>query len=88
MGDQQHRYIEVALQRLHQFEDLRLDRDIERGGRLIGDQELRLADQRHGDHHALAQAARQFMRILREALLRPTDAHLLQHVEHPGSGLR
>jgi hypothetical protein len=40
-----------------QVEDLRLDGDVERRGGLVGDQQVRVADQRHGDHDALAQAA-------------------------------
>ena len=32
---------EVALQVLEQVEDLRLDRDVERGDRLVGDEQLR-----------------------------------------------
>jgi hypothetical protein len=37
--------------------DLRLDGDVERGGRLVGDQHFRIAGERHGDHGALAHAA-------------------------------
>ena len=40
-----------------QVEQLRLDRDIERRRRLVRDQELRLARERHRDHRALAHAA-------------------------------
>ena len=40
-----------------QFEQLRLDRDIERRRRFVGDQELRFARERHRDHCALAHAA-------------------------------
>ena len=47
---------------LEQLEHLRLHRDVERGGRLVGDQDLRLAEQRHGDHHALPHAARELVR--------------------------
>jgi hypothetical protein len=47
-----------SLQRLQQIENLRLDGDIERGGRLIGEQQPRPACKRHGDHHALVQPAR------------------------------
>ena len=64
------------LQRAHQVEDLRLDGDVERRGRLVGDQQPRLAGQRHRDHRALAHAARQLVRILVEALLGRRDAHL------------
>ena len=53
--DQDERHPELALQRLQQVQDLRLDRDVERGGRLVGDDQRRLAHQRHRDHHALAQ---------------------------------
>ena len=48
----------------HQREDLRLDRDVERRRRLVGDQQQRIAGQRHGDHHALAHAAGQLVRIV------------------------
>ena len=68
MGDEQHRHAELVLQALDQLEDLRLDGDVERGGRLVGDQHLRLAGERHGDHGALAHAARQVVRVLVVAL--------------------
>ena len=42
---------------------LRLHRHVERRGRLVGDQQLRLGDQHHRDHHALAHAARDLVRI-------------------------
>ena len=57
MGDHQQRHAELGLQVLDEAQDLRLDGDVERGGRLVGDQQRRPADQRHGDHGALAQAA-------------------------------
>ena len=47
-----------------QVEDLRLDRDVERRRRLVGDQQLRLAGERHRDHRALAHAARELVRIV------------------------
>ena len=70
-----------ALQLAHQVEDLRLDGDVERGGRLVGDQQCRFAEQRHRDHHALAHAARELVRVLVEALLGGRDAHALQHLD-------
>jgi hypothetical protein len=48
----------LALQFPQQVEHLGLDGDIERRGRLVGDQQLRLARQRHRDHHPLLHAAR------------------------------
>ena len=55
------------LQLQHQVQDLRLDRDVERRGRLVGDEQRRVQHERHGDHHALALAAGQLVRILRHA---------------------
>jgi hypothetical protein len=48
--------------------------DVERGGRLVGDQQLGIAHQRHRDHHALAQAARELMGKLAEPHVRRRDA--------------
>ena len=61
--DQQHGHAELALQVLQQLEDLRLDGDVERRGRLVGDQQVGLVGERHGDHHALALAAGELMRV-------------------------
>ena len=48
---------------LELVEDLRLDRHVERGRRLVGDQQLGRARQRHRDHHALAHAAGELVRV-------------------------
>ena len=72
VGDEEHRHALLVLQRLDQLQDLRLDGDVERGGRLVGDQQLRPAGQRHRDHHALAHAAGEAVRIfVRRARARP-----------------
>ena len=63
VGNEQHRHAEPLLRVLEQFQNLRLHRDVERGGRLVGDQQVRLVRQRHGNHHALTLAARELMRI-------------------------
>ena len=52
---------------LQQLEDLRLHRHIEGGGWLIGENQGRLAGERHGDHDALAHATAALMRILPQA---------------------
>ncbi len=82
VGDHDHAHAELALQALDQVEDLRLDGDVEGGGRLVGDQQLGLARQRQGDHHALAHAAGELMRILDGATLGLGDLHQLQHLDH------
>ena len=70
-----------ACSSLQQAEHLRLHRDIERRGRLVGDQHRGLAGDRHGDHHALAHAARQLMRIIVEPARRVGHADLLQQLQ-------
>ena len=47
------------------LEDLGLDRDVECRGRLVGDQHLGVVGDRHRDHHALAHATRELVRVLR-----------------------
>ena len=78
--DHQQRHAELFLQVLHEAQDLGLDGDVERGGRLVGDQQRRPADQRHGDHGALAQAAGQLERIGAQRALGIGEADHAQHV--------
>jgi hypothetical protein len=78
--DQDQRRAGLSLQLDDQLEDLRLDRDIQRGGRLIGNQHLGIAREGHGDHRALAHAAGELVRILAGALLRLGDPNLAQHL--------
>ena len=73
------------LQPLHQVEDLRLGRHVERGRRLVGDQELGVVDQRHRDHHALAHAARELVRVVVDALLGARDPDLPSGSRSPGA---
>ena len=76
--DDDQRDAAVAGQRLHQFQDLRLNRNVQRGRRLIRDDQLRIARQSDRDHHALPHAAGQLMRILFQTPRRVGDAHLRQ----------
>jgi hypothetical protein len=69
-----------ALQLGDQLEDLLLHGDVERAGRLVGDQKLRLAGDRHGDHHPLLLAAGELVGIAVD-LLRG-QAHLVQELEN------
>src|SRR3712207_7903520 len=48
-------------------QDLSLDGHVKRGGGLVGDQEVGLAHQRHGDHRPLAQAAGELVRVDRKS---------------------
>ena len=51
------------MDRAQQRQDLRLDGDVERGNRFIGDQQRRLERDRAGDRNALALPARELVRI-------------------------
>ena len=75
VGDQDQPHAELLLQLEHQRQDLRLDRDIERGGRFVRDQQRRPAGQRHRDHRALAHAARELVRIFQRPPLRFGDPY-------------
>ena len=74
VGDDDQRDVEPPRQILHQLEDLRLDGDVERGGRLVGDDELGIAGEPDRDHHALAHAAGELVRILLQPPLAVGDA--------------
>ena len=63
-----------ALQLAQQVEDLRLDGDVERRRRLVGDHERRIAGERDGDHRPLPHAAGQLMRIVADARRRLGNA--------------
>jgi hypothetical protein len=68
--DQQHRHRQPLAQVHDEIEHLRLDGDIERGGGLVRDQQLGLAGERAGDHHALRHAAGELVRVVGEAAAR------------------
>ena len=74
-------------QAAQQLEDLGLDRDVEGRRRLVGDHQLGLERERHGDHHALAHPAGELVREVVEARLRLRDADHLQQLDRPGAGL-
>ena len=57
MRDEQQRHVAFRTQPLQQDQDLRLDRHIQRGGRLISNQQRGIARQRNRNHDPLAQAA-------------------------------
>ena len=61
------REVHLALQLEQQVDDLRSDRDVERGDRLVADDELRLQRDRARDPDALPLSARE---LVREAIRR------------------
>ncbi|CFM38011.1 Uncharacterised protein [Bordetella pertussis] len=79
--DDDHPDLFLPAQLAQQVEDLRLDRHVQRGGRLVGDDDFRPARQRQGDHHPLPHAARELVRILLDPQFRLVDADLAQQFD-------
>ncbi len=88
VGDEQKRHAEPRLDVLEQRDDLRLHGDVKRGGRLVGDEQIGLVGERHRDHHALALAAGQLMRIALQPGLRVGNADLGENFQRPRAGRR
>ena len=81
MGDQHDGGADTPVEFHHQLEDLGLDGDVECRGRFVGDQQFRVARQRHRNHHALAHAAGELVRVVVHAALGVRDAHQAQHLD-------
>ena len=78
VGDEQHREAEVRPQVLQQLQDLRLQRHVERRRRLVGQQQVRRAGERHGDHRPLALAAGELVRIVGQTAAGVRQGHALE----------
>ncbi len=63
VGDEQHCHVEPVAELAQQAKDLELDGNVERRGRLVGDQDVRPAGKRDCDHDALAHPAGKLVRI-------------------------
>ncbi len=85
VGDEQDRHAEPGLELLEELEDLRLHGDVERGGRFVGDQEVRLVGQRHRDHDPLPLAAGELVRETLQAALRIPDPDLAKQFDDAGA---
>ena len=85
VGDQDHRDAGPPLEVAQEGEDLRLNRDVEGGGRFVGDQQLRPAGERHGDHHPLPLPAGKLVRILAEPAGGLRDADLGEKLDRSGA---
>ncbi|MNL44315.1 hypothetical protein D3C87_1668820 [compost metagenome] len=78
VGNEQIRQPQFPLQVLHQVQNLRLHRHVQRRRRLIAHQELRVHRQRPRNRNALALAARELMRIA--PLVRRIQPHLPEQI--------
>ncbi|OWK20564.1 hypothetical protein AJ88_28435 [Mesorhizobium amorphae CCBAU 01583] len=81
MGDKQDGATDLPLQILEQMYDLDFQRCIKRCGWLVGDEQRRLHQKRHGNADALAHATRELMRIIPDAALRIGNSDSLEHVD-------
>ena len=88
VGDEEEREPEALLQIAQQVENLRLDRDVERGRRLVGDEQRGPAGERDRDQRALAHPARELMRILAHAPFGLRHARPRRAVRSPSAARR
>ncbi|CCZ36011.1 putative peptide transport system ATP-binding protein [Firmicutes bacterium CAG:646] len=82
MGDKQNGSSFLFFQDIHQFQDLRLNRNVQSCSWLIGDQKLRLTCQRHGDHDTLTHTAGKLVRILFCHCFRIRNTNVAKHLHH------
>ena len=90
---------DLAVERAHELQDMRLHDDVEGGGRLIHQEHVGLAAERHGDHDPLLHAATELVgkgggdarRVVEldqpEQLVRALAGALAVHPEMPGQDL-
>ena len=72
----------AAAQVAHRLEHARLRRDVEAGRRLVADDHVRPAGERHRDRDALLLAARQLVRVAREERVVGRQRDLLERLAH------
>ena len=84
--DQKDGHPELLLQVAQKFENLRLDRDIKRGGGLIGNEELGTRGDGHGDHDALLHTAGHLVRIGTRTDFRGGNSDEIKQTDHLGVG--
>ena len=87
VGDEQQGHAELVLQFVQQAEDRGLDGDVERGGRFVGDEDLRLAGQGDREHHPLAHAAAELVGIVVDPLGGPRDVHHVEQFDGAPAGV-
>ena len=82
MRDDQNTRPALRAELLHQLQNLCFNGDIQGGGRLVCNQQLRSADHRHSDADALSQTAGQLMRVAVIPFLRLRNANLPEHIDN------
>ncbi len=87
VGDHQHGHMTLGAELFHQFQDLGLDRHVERGRRLVGDDEFRFRTQGERDHDPLAHTAGKLVRILLDPFRRIGNADRVDQFDGSSPGL-
>ena len=83
VGDEDHGGARGLLGLLDGLEDLRLHRDVEGGGRLVGDDDVGVVGDRHGDHRPLAHPTGELVGIVAGTLRCTGNADERQQVGRP-----
>ena len=81
VGDEEHCEIVGEADLLEEMKDLSLDRDIEGGRGLVGDEQARAVDEGHGDEDALALASGELVRVVADATFRVRQRDLMHGFE-------
>jgi hypothetical protein len=81
VADEDEAHAAAGHQIVNDGEHLHLHGDVEGGGRLVGDEEVGIGRQHHGDHGALTHAPGELVRVGPIDPLRIADAHRLQHLQ-------
>ena len=87
VGDDDDRRAQLPHQRHERLDDLHLHQRVERGGGLVGDDQLGLARERRGDGRALQHPARELVGVAPHHGLRLGHAQARQQVGHARVGL-
>ena len=87
VGDQHDRRAGLVAQLAQQVEDLGLHRDVERGRRLVGDDDRRVERERHRDDDALLLPAGELVRVVVDPARGIGDADAAEHLDRAGLGL-
>ena len=87
VGDQDESHLPLALDLGEQPQDLRLHRHVERRRRLVGDEHFGIHRQGGRDHHALAHAAGELVRVVADAVRRPRHLDEVEQLDRPPPGL-
>ena len=83
MSHKDNRQLALLLLLAQQDQNLDLHRGVQRGGRLIRQQQLRVARQRQSNHRPLAHTAGHFVRVGVQPPFRTGDPHLAQRLQSP-----